>query len=273
MSLLIAATLAGCASGGDVDLLESELRRTEDAIARLQYQLSTAEEDLRVARAETDMLQTQLAQRGRPASLLPEQSNVLFRVQDVKLHQYMSGGLDQDGQPGDEALALLVMPQDRHGELLKVPGGVQIDLFDMSLPPDSQKIGHWEFDAADTRAKWHAGIFGSGIMLELPWKALPRSNQLTVHAKLATADGREFHTTEQVRVTPPREAQIAVKPRPAIEAPPRLVPGVDGPDVPIPTEDEAAAEVTPGTLFEEADDSEGIPTSNNWTEETRPIWR
>ncbi len=271
MSLLFVATLAGCASGGDVELLESELRGQEDTISRLQYQLSGTQEDLRVARAETDLLRNQLAERGRPASLLPEQADQLFRVQSVELHKYMTGGLDKDNLHGDEALAVLLVPKDKDGELLKVPGGVHIDLFDMALPPEEQKIGVWDFTPEQMQEMWHTGYFGSGFMLELPWKIAPNSPELTVHAQLATTDGREFHTTSQVRVTPPGSPQIAIKPRPTIQQPQRLIPN-EGPLVPPPERDvDEFPGITPSMHQQES--QQGVPTSNNWTERTRPTWR
>jgi hypothetical protein len=269
MPLLLAATLAGCAAG-DVDALESELRVQEDTIAHLQNQLSSVTAEARAAQAETDTLRNQLAQQGQPGVILPEQAHVLFRVQRIELHKYMTGGLDKDGLPGDDAMTVLLVPQDQDGELLKVPGGIHIDLFDMTQPEDQQKIGAYDFSPDEVQQAWHSGFFGSGFMLELPLDNPPQSSKVTLHAELATADGREFHATGQFRVTPPQTANIATKPRPAPGSPPRMIRAA-GPLVPGYNEVDDLEPVTPSGFEDEQ--PAGIPTSDRWTEQTRPTWR
>jgi len=274
MSLLLAALVCGCASTEDRDLIESQLRQQENSIAQLRHQLASTEADLRVAQSETEELRSQLASTGRMVSILPEQANVLYRVEGIELHKYMTGGLDKDGVPGDEALAVLLVPQDQDGEMLKVPGGIQIDLFDMTRPPGDQNIGVWTFSPDEVQQAWYSGFFGSGFMLELPLSAPPQSTALTVHAKLSTTDGREFHTTKEVRVAPPDTANIATQPRPDVQAPPRMIPEAV-PPVPGLQEGEIEAarpeDVEPSSY--QMRPPAGIPTSNRWTERDRPTWR
>jgi hypothetical protein len=247
------------------------LRSQEDAIAQLQHQLASASAKAIAAQAETDTLRNQLAQQGRPAAILPEQAQVLFRVQRIELHKYMTGGLDKDGLPGDEAMIVLLVPQDQDGELLKVPGGVHIDLFDMTQPAGRQKIGVYDFSLEEVQQAWHSGFFGSGIMLELPLDNPLQSSKVTLHAGLTTSDGREFHTTGQFRVTPPDTANIAADPRPTTGSSPRMIPTA-GPLVPGYDDEDAQQSVTPSG-FQEEQRPVGLPTSNRWTEQTRPTWR
>ncbi len=263
MSLLLATTLAGCAAG-DVDALESQLRTQEETIAQLQRELSSANAEARAAVAETDSLRNQLAQQNQPPSTLPEQAQALFRVERVEFHKYMTGGLDTDGQPGDDAVAVLLVPQDQDGELLKVPGGVHIDLFDMTQPADQQRIGSYDFSPQEVREAWYSGFFGSGFMLELPLIIPPQSPKVTLHAELLTSDGREFHTTGQFRVTPPEIANTAANPR-------QIPHSAEGPLVPGYVEEGEPASVTPSGFEENL--PAGIPTSDRWTEQTRPIYR
>lgn len=270
MPLLLATTLVGCAAG-DVDVLESQLRDQEDAISQLQHQLASANANMRAAQAETDTLRSQLAQQGQPPAILAEQAQVLFRVERIELHKYMTGGLDKDGLPGDDAMTVLLIPQDQDGELLKVPGGIHIDLFDMTQPEDRQKIGTYDFSPAEVQQAWHSGFFGSGIMLELPLHNPPQSSKVTLHAELATADGREFHATGQFRVTPPDTANIAADPRPTTESSPQMFPE-KGPLVPGYIDEDDQQPVIPSG-FEQQQPPAGVPTSNNWTEQTRPTWR
>lgn len=271
MFLASIAILAGCATPGDAELLESQLRLQDDTISQLQLQLSSATDELKVAHAESTALRDQLAERGSLASVLPEQADVLYRVHGVRLHKFFTGGVNKDDQPGDEAISVLLVPHDKDGTLLKLPGGVHIDIFDMALPPDRQKIGSWDFTDEETRSAWHVGFFGSGFLLELPWKEIPVSPTLTVHARLLTTDGRDFHTTKQVQITPPGAADIAVTPRSPMTEPPRLIPTA-GLEMAHPFDDE---EDDAPTLSAEADDHQPgfTETSDRWKEHTRPTWR
>lgn len=277
MCLVVTAALSGCASVGDVDLLESQLRTQEDTIANLQRQLSVSTEELRVAQAESASLRQELTERGRTASILPEQSNVLYRVDGIELNRFFTGGTDKDGQPGDDALTVLLTPRDKDGDLIKVPGEIHVDVFDMTQAPDQQKIGTWDFTAEQSREHWYSGFVGSGFRLELPWQSLPSSTGLTVHAELSTTDGREFHTTRQIKITPPQSTQTAAtteqKPRVPFEEPPRLIPPpaeLDNPFEDVEAETPAPVLTPSGHTDEEPRRTE---TSDRWTPNTRPTLR
>ncbi|HEV7998923.1 MAG TPA: hypothetical protein VGP63_03515, partial [Planctomycetaceae bacterium] len=56
-----AALAAGCASRGQLDVLESRLRQQDDTITQLQNQVSTTQSQLQAARRESDELRTQVA--------------------------------------------------------------------------------------------------------------------------------------------------------------------------------------------------------------------
>src|SRR5215467_1307548 len=82
---MIAMSLAGCASRGDLETLESELRKQELAQEELQLELSRTRDDLKVARNESAALRAQLTEN-RQVALSPEQADVLFRAEAIKLN-------------------------------------------------------------------------------------------------------------------------------------------------------------------------------------------
>jgi hypothetical protein len=200
--MLGAAALAvGCASRGQIDILESRLRQQEDAVTQLQGQLSTSQSQLQAARRESEDLNTQLAAKTRTASV--EQVSALGQVESIELNKFLTGGLDRDGVPGDELFSAVIVPTDSQGNLVKVPGSVSLTLFDLSRPEAEQRIGRWDFSPQQCESLWHSGFLGSGYIVRVPWQQPPQSASLLVHARLKTIDGRQFDTSQSIRIVPP----------------------------------------------------------------------
>jgi hypothetical protein len=198
---------AGCASTGQLDILESRLRRQEDAANQLQSQLTESQNQLQAARRETVDLRTQLADGKRIAHV--EQVSALGTVEGISLNKYLTGGLDRDGVPGDEMFSAVVVPADADGNLVKAPGSVILTVLDLSKPEPQQRVGHWEFGPKDSETLWHSGFLGSGYIVRVPWQTMPESPTLLVHARLKTIDGRQFDTSQSIRITPPTAAAAA----------------------------------------------------------------
>jgi hypothetical protein len=202
---------AGCASTGQLEILESRLRRQEDTANQLQAQLTESQNQLQASRRETVDLQTQLADGKRIAHA--EQVSALGQVEGISLNKYLTGGLDRDGVPGDEMFSAVVVPADADGNLVKAPGSVVLTVLDLSKPEAQQRVGHWEFGPKESESLWHSGFLGSGYVVRVPWQSLPESPSLLVHARLKTVDGRQFDTSQSIRITPPTAtAQAATQP-------------------------------------------------------------
>jgi len=196
-----AALAAGCASRGQMDILESRLRQQDDSITQLQNQLSTSHSQLQAAHRESDELKTQLADGTRTARV--EQVSALGQVEGIELNRFLTGGLDRDGVVGDEIFSAVVVPTDSQGNLVKAPGSVSVTLFDLSRPEAQQRIGHWEFTQKQCDSLWHSGFLGSGYIVRVPWQERPQSANLLVHARLKTIDGRQFDTSQSIHIVPP----------------------------------------------------------------------
>src|SRR5579872_1241463 len=141
---LCALSLAGCALRGNVDVLESELHKQELAQEQLADELAQARNELKIARSDAAALRTQLAEHHQVA-LSPEQADVLYRAEAIKFNMLLTSGQDRDKEPGDEGLSVLLTPVDAHGDLVKLAGEVVLELFDMTLAPDQQRLGEWKF--------------------------------------------------------------------------------------------------------------------------------
>jgi len=200
--MLWAAALAvGCSSRGQMEVLESRLRTEEDSIAQLKSQLSASETQLQAAHRESLDLKTQLAEKSGGTKV--EQFSALGQVQGIALNKLLTGGLDRDGSPGDELLSTVIVPTDADGNLVKVPGTLDVTVLDLSKPEGEQRVGHWEYGPKDAEGLWHQGFLGSGYLVRVPWQATPQSSTLLVHARLKTVDGRQFDTSQSIRIVPP----------------------------------------------------------------------
>jgi hypothetical protein len=221
---LLAAFAAGCASTGQLDVLESRLRRQEDANNQLQAQLTESKNQLQAARRETVDLRTQLAEGKKVAHA--EQITALGTVEGISLNKYLTGGLDRDGVPGDEVFSAVVVPADADGNLVKAPGSVVLTVLDLSKPESEQRVGHWEFGPKESEELWHSGFLGSGYVVRVPWQKLPDSPTLLVHARLKTVDGRQFDTSQSIRINPPSATAQASTQPPAPRSEPRRLQNV-----------------------------------------------
>ena len=208
---LLSATLLsalGCASRGDVDLLEARLRENERELESAESHLDQTRSELQLARQESDLLRSQLSDTGQQP-LLAEQADVLLRTAGLKFNSLLTGGLDRDGLPGDDMLSAVLVPQDGNGEPVKLAGEIELELIDLSRPKESQRIGAWNFSADESRELWHRGLLGAGYRLNLPWQQIPESSDVVLHAKLTAPDRREFDTTEIIQITPPPQVERA----------------------------------------------------------------
>ncbi len=197
------ATSLGCASAVRRDVLEARLRDQEEMLANYQSKLDGLERDLERSRRESDALRERVAGTGKRAIALDEE-DAHFRVAGVQFSSLMTGGTDLDREPGDDALSVVLVPHDEDGELVKIPGRIQFEAFDLGGAAGAEPIGRWSYDLSEAREHWHKGVIQSGYQFELPWQESPRSDKLVVHGRLITTDGRQFDTSHPVRITPPR---------------------------------------------------------------------
>lgn len=194
---------AGCVgSYGDVDLLEARLRDQQDLVARYQKLADSTQQELAIARKESDLLRTQLAQAGT-SPLLPEHADVLLRAEKLAFHPMMTGARNIDAAPGDDVLNVVLAPQSQSGETIRLIGDLEIEALDLSRPEGEQRIGTWTYTAEQARELWHAGFLASGFQMDLAWDTRPQSSDVLLHARLKTADGRQLDATQQVHVELP----------------------------------------------------------------------
>lgn len=193
--------VCGCFAPGDVEMLESQLRRQEDLIRDCRSQLSHARQELQQAHRENDQLQRQLANiETDSGTLLPEQIGALAQAEALVVDTWRTGLIDQDNQAGVDHLLFVLYPRDDDGEVVKVFGEIEVEALDLSRPEAEQVLGHWSFTTAEARDLWHVGFVSTGFHINVPLPQQPVGTVLLLHASLRTVDGRLFEVTHSLPV-------------------------------------------------------------------------
>jgi hypothetical protein len=154
------------------------------------------------------------------APQFPSPSTLSYSVKKITLGR-LTGGYDDDGWPGDEALEVALEPRDPDDHTIKAPGTLFVSV--LAIDPQGQKvpIGSWKVEPDELRRTWKAGLLGTGYHVILPWKGPPPSKKIRIIARFALPDGRTLEAEKDVTIRPPTE----LKPGPA----PVIVP--DGPQI------------------------------------------
>ena len=254
---------------GNMDLLQARLRQNEEQLAELQAQLQSSQANLKQSRREVDSLRTEIAESGR-SNLTAEQAASLVQVTRIDLQPWLTGGIDKDDAPGDDALVVHFTPLDDQGEAVKLPGDVRITVTDPGAEPGKQTLGEWAFSPEECRENWMRGWLGGGFQFTLPWQDSPESSRLVVHVDFMTPDGRKFDDAELVKVNPSPEA-LARRHPDSRHTPPPDQEFEDFEAIRQAGRKQAARKPPP--TEEEPDDHPRMPHSANWTDETIPVLR
>ena len=208
---VIAAT--GCASRGNVDLLEARLRDQEDQLHSLHAQVDRKNSELTAARRLNETLKQKIVQ---PASYdkTIELNERQFQVTGLKINPLLTGGFNRDGQPGDDQVTLFFAPIDRRDQPIQVIGRVDCELLDLTRPSEQQRLGHWSFDAAKTRAAWQKSLGSFGYRFELPWQTRPSSGELELRVQFHSEHGDRFEASAPIRIALPQSTLGADQPMP-----------------------------------------------------------
>ncbi len=182
--------ISGCSLGGN-EPLEAQLRLREDRIRDLQAQLTEAEQVVAVARQEAGTLRSQL---DNPDSV-PRQEQLAagFAVENLEIHELLTG-ITEEGE-----VHAVVRPIDKDGDLIKLPGSLELRLMNLSAANGDQQLGTWNFSDTEARDLWSSAAIGAGYVLDLPVESIPSGATLMLHARFVPADGRQFDASHSMK--------------------------------------------------------------------------
>jgi hypothetical protein len=205
---------AGCKPNKRYDLIEAELRTRERQLAETQAAL---EQSRNINRAY---------EHGRTAPVVvpgvSTSNSAATGIREVVLGRG-TGGVDDDNQPGDETLMVVVVPRDEDRSEVKVIGRLQVLAWEINPQGLKNPIGSWDVSADRLRPTWRSSVLNTGYFVSLPWQSYPTTDKVRVAVRFITTDGRTFETDRDVTVRPVPEAMPRGVPGPAVPAP--AVPG------------------------------------------------
>jgi hypothetical protein len=294
---MLTVCLAGCATRGNTDLLEAQLRRQESTILQFQKETARLREELAQSQKELELVRAEQLAAGQLVSAEEAVRN-LARVEGLAFNTLLTAGQDRDGQPGDEQFHAIIYPHDANGEIVKLAGQIELEALDLSRPSEQRSLGRWKYDTEQVRQMWLSGFLSSGYQIEETWKVPPQGTRVLLVARLTTTDGRVFEATHTLPIES-RPGNPSVPPAPISEV-------ASAGAMPIKTN--SSGESTEGTrrvpdpepwefdskpsiqklseATEKSAESPALPppnrpapfpsgtkTSDNWTEETIPVLR
>jgi outer membrane murein-binding lipoprotein Lpp len=269
-----AMLICGCLSRGNSDLLRARIRDQQSQLAETERQMTFAQSELQRARREAESLRTELARGGMNAAGA-EYTEALVRVRTLQIHSLLSGGVNKDEKPGDDAFVAQVVPVDEDGEIVKLPGNIELTLLDPALPESQRQIGHWKYSAEECRSHWTRGFTGAGYQFTMPLTEPPAHESLVLHAKLTASDGRSFDANQVVRVTPSNKLTLSSRRIETSTAPKPLDDINDPPPAPLADRNGVIPEWAEPKAAPPKNSGFAPPLrdSTNWTDETIPRLR
>jgi hypothetical protein len=180
---------AGCGAPNRANIeLRKQIQTLEAQNARLGQQHAADERVIAGLRDRQGTLPT------LPAPRLAE----LFTTHGLQFGR-LTGGADLDpARPGDEGLAIYVVPTDESGEKLKAAGSFDIEAFDLA-DPQHPFVGRWHFDPPQARAAWSGVLLEYNYVLLCPWQEVnPKHPDLTVKVTFLDALTQTPFTAQRV---------------------------------------------------------------------------
>ncbi|MFK7820767.1 MAG: hypothetical protein AB8G99_18760 [Planctomycetaceae bacterium] len=188
--LVCLCCLIGCSTRGN-EPLEAELRHREDRISQLESRLSDAERQGQVFALEAESLRKRLSEPN--SSPRHEQLAAGLAVEKLEISSLLTGFTD------DGKVHAVIRPVDADGDLVKLPGRLEVRLVNLSFDNESaQDVGSWSWDATESREQWSSAAIGAGYVVDLPVESLPDDPELVLHARFVPADGRQFKASRPI---------------------------------------------------------------------------
>jgi len=279
---MLAILVCGCISRGRADLLQAKIRDQQTRISESERKISDVQSELKRTRREADGLRAELARTEKGAKVASDQE-VLARATKLQIHSLLTGGINKDGVGGDDALVAHIAPTDDDGEVIKLPGNVELTLIDPALDDADRELGQWSFSADDCREKWTRGFTGTGYQFTVPLEKPAENESLVLHAKFTTIDGREFDSSQIIRIRPAGPSivnaghSIESEPKDDSDEEPLVLDDINDPppDV-VDSEDSDLPDWATEEVEEKQTSKSRRPVlreSTNWTDATIPVLR
>lgn len=138
---------------------------------------------------------------GDKSTLRPaERMNPDVNVDHIVLNPGLNGGIDAEGQPGNDQLSVVIEQRGANDTRVLAPGDVSIVVIDPALPGRQSRIARWNFDADEVKQHVRRNRDGGSLHFELPWPAPPQHSDLRLYVRFITYDGRRLEANLPIEV-------------------------------------------------------------------------
>lgn len=126
-----------------------------EQIDKLNQQNSQLQQQIEQAGAENENLRKRLqVLSGLPEGLKGEN---LYRLQRINIGRY-TNLYDKDKDGKKEQLIVYIQPIDEEGDIIKVAGGVEVQLWDLSKEQSQALLGQWHVGPDQLKKLWFATL-------------------------------------------------------------------------------------------------------------------
>jgi outer membrane murein-binding lipoprotein Lpp len=137
------------------------------------------------------------------SGLKPEvKAENLYRIEFVKMHKY-TNLYDKDKDGKKETLIVYVQPTDSEGDIIKVSGSVDVELWDLSRENSHAKLAQWRVEPNDLRKIWYSSVATSSFRLMFDVSEIVQNDDKPLTVKATFTDyltGKVFN--EQIVTKP-----------------------------------------------------------------------
>ena len=149
------ACIAGCAGPDKAVPSQDEIQTLTGEKAKLQKQAQQTE-------AENTQLQKQVeVLAALPANVKGEK---LYRIEKVKVTR-ITNLYDKDNDGKKEKLIVYIQPIDQDGDIIKAPGAVDVELWNLENKAENAKLGDWQVQPDELRKLWFAAVLSTNYRL------------------------------------------------------------------------------------------------------------
>ncbi len=193
------------------------------------------------------------------------------QITQLHLDPARTGGFQQDDQPGDDGIVVVLQPRNKQQDFVPLPGRVSVVLLDEE---SRSRVARWEFTPAETKLAMQRSQTPQGIELTMPWQETPPDkSRLHLFVRYWLPDGSTVQQDTAITIAPNGQLASRWTPRsqPRADIPARGLNVAENPEAATRKSQGGSAGNPPAGTWEAARESAGneMPAK----QARRPEWR
>lgn len=127
-----------------------------------------------------------------------------MKVAAIHLNARRTGGIELDGMPGDDGIAVLIEPRNTQGQFVARPAALSLVLLDPLKRDDEARFARWDFDRETAQRMLKPDGLDRGLYVRVPWPEIPPAvDRLHLFVRYTTDDERTVEADREIVIRPP----------------------------------------------------------------------